>query len=297
MQGISYRHVRCFLEIARLQSVSQAADALAISQPAVSKTLRELEDRLGARLFERIGRRLRLTPEGALFQTHAGLSLIELERGVRALRAPTSAGRRIEIGVLPTAAGDLMPRATLLFAERMPGVTLTITTGPNWLLLAQLRDGAVDLVVGRLAGPSAMAGLVFEQLYMDAVTAVARAGHPLLADPARPLTDFPLILPPAGAIIRPLVEQYFLGIGLEPPPAFAETVAHAVGRGLLLRSDAIWFISRGVVTEDLAAGTLAEIALNGVPMPGPVGLTQRGGDTPTPELAAIKQAIRDCMAE
>ena len=297
MQGISYRHVRCFLEIARLQSVSQAAEALSISQPAVSKTLRELEDRLGVRLFERVGRRLRLTAEGGLFQTHAGLSLIELERGVRALHAPSSAGRRIEIGVLPSVATDLMPRATLAFAERMPGVTLTITTGPNWLLLAQMRDGAVDLVVGRLASPAAMAGLVFEQLYIESITAVARRGHPLLADPARPLMDFPLILPPAGAIIRPAVEQYFFSIGHEPPRAFAETVAHAVGRGLLTRSDAVWFISRGVVAEDIAQGTLAEIPLTGVPMPGPVGLSRRAGDTASPELVELMRAIRDCVAE
>ena len=58
--SVSYRHIRCFLEVARLSSVGQAATALAISQPAVSKTLRELEDRLGRRLFERSGRRLRL---------------------------------------------------------------------------------------------------------------------------------------------------------------------------------------------------------------------------------------------
>ncbi|TPE49217.1 pca operon transcription factor PcaQ [Amaricoccus solimangrovi] len=296
MREISYRHVRCFLEIARLQSVGQAAEALAVSQPAVSKTLRELEDRLGVKLFERAGRRLRLTAEGAVFQAHAGLSLLELQRGVRALSAGARIGQRIEVGVLPTVATDLMPRAALTFAERMPGVTLTITTGPNWLLLAQLRDGALDLVIGRLAAPAAMAGLVFEQLYVEAVVAVVRAGHPLTADPARALTGFPLIMPPAGAIIRPVVEQYFLSIGQEPPRGFAETVAQAVGRGLLTRSDAVWFISRGVVADDLAAGVLVELDLPGLPIPGPVGLTQRGGDAPAPLLAEVMRAIRDSVA-
>ena len=93
MIPISYRHVRCFLEVARLSSVGQAAEALAISQPAVSKTLRELEERLGTALFERAGRRLRLTTAGRLFQKHAGLSLAELDRGVRAL-AGAGGGRR-----------------------------------------------------------------------------------------------------------------------------------------------------------------------------------------------------------
>jgi LysR family pca operon transcriptional activator len=80
--------VRCFLDVARLSSVTQAADALSITQPAVSKTLRELEDRLGVRPFERDGRRLRLTEAGRLFRPHAGASLSELEIGVRRLTRP-----------------------------------------------------------------------------------------------------------------------------------------------------------------------------------------------------------------
>lgn len=294
MNGIGYRHVRCFIEVARLASVGQAAEALAISQPAVSKTLRELESRLGVALFERVGRRLRLTEAGLLFQKHAGMSLSELDRGVRALGAPERHRRRLVVGVLPTVATRIVPQAILAFAGAVPGGALRVTTGPNWVLLSQLRDGSLELVVGRLAAPDEMKGLVFEQLLVEPVMAVVRPGHPLLAAPGRPVTDFPLVLPPPRAVIRPAVEQYFLSVGQEMPRALVETVSLAVGRGLVQLSDAVWFISRGVVGEELRLGTLAALDLPGLPqVAGPVGLTRRAGAEPAPEVQALMAALRE----
>ena len=292
MHGIGYRHARCFLEVARLSSVSQAAEALAISQPAVSKTLRELEDRLGAALFDRTGRRLRLTEAGRLFQKHAGMSLSELERGVRALAAPELHRRRLAIGVLPTVATRIMPLAALSFAAAVPGGTLGIITGPNWLLLSQLREGTLELVVGRLAAPDEMTGLVFEQLYTEPVVAVVRPGHPLAEARASGFAGFPLVLPPPGAVIRPTVEQYFLSLGQEPPAALVETVSLAVGRGLVQASDAVWFISRGVVGEELERGLLVALDLGLPVMAGPVGLTRRAGPEPGPEVLALMDELR-----
>ena len=297
MTRISYRHVRCFLEVARLSSVGQAAEALAISQPAVSKTLRELEDRLGTALFERVGRRLRLTTAGRLFQKHAGLSLTELDRGIRALTAPEAEGGVIAIGVLPTVATRVLPRAALAFARAVPGACLRASTGPNRYLLSQLREGRLDLVVGRLAAPDEMAGLVFEQLYSEAVVAVVRAGHPLLAAPVEALASYPLILPPPDAIIRPVVEQFFLSHGKDVPRPGVETVSLAFGRGLVLTSDAVWFISRGVVAEELAAGTLAVLDVGGMALAGPVGLTLRSGQGVGDGVTQLMQAVREAARE
>ena len=90
----------------------------------------------------------------------------------------------LAVGVLPTVATRVLPKAALAFARAVPDACLRASTGPNRFLLSQLRDGSLDLVVGRLAAPDEMAGLVFEQLYSEAVVAVVRAGHPLLAAPA-----------------------------------------------------------------------------------------------------------------
>ena len=149
-------------------------------------------------------------------------------------------------------------------------------------------------MVGRLAAPDEMRGLVFEQLFVEPVVAVVRPGHPLVAAPELAVTDFPLILPPPRAVIRPAVEQYFLSVGQELPQALVETVSLAVGRGLVQASDAVWFISRGVVGEELRLGTLVALDLAGLPpAAGPVGLTRRAGSEPAPEVQALMAALRE----
>jgi LysR family pca operon transcriptional activator len=177
------RHVRTFLEIARAQSVSLAATRLNITQPAVSRSLRELEDMLGVRLFDRVGRSIRLNDAGRLFQTHASASMTELLRGAERLRSGGGPAARLAIGVLPTAATDLVPAAALVFRKDMPHVKLSIHTGPNGLLFNQLRDGVVDLVVGRMPEKEARAGVTFQQLYIEDVVLVCRPEHPILDCP------------------------------------------------------------------------------------------------------------------
>ena len=231
MHGIGTRHLRCFVEVARLASVGQAADALAISQPAVSKTLRELEERLGVAAL-RAGRAAdRLTEAGRLFQKHAGLSLTELERGVRALRAPES--RR---AASSSACCRRSPRGSCRAPRSpspraVPGGSLRVSDGPNRLLLSQLREGTLELVVGRLAAPEEMTGLVFEQLYVERVAAVVRPGHPLIAAPGPGFAGFPLILPPPRAVIRPTVEQYFLSLGQDLPRRWSRRCRSPSGAG------------------------------------------------------------------
>ena len=174
------RHLRCFLEVARVQSVSIAAERLSVTQPAVSRSLKELENILGVPLFDRVGRGLRLNEAGRIFQSHAAASLTELMRGHDQLAKDSNASVRLSVGALPTAATDLFPRAALRFREEMPKVRLHILTGPNWLLFNQLRDGQLDLVVGRMPEGEAASGVAFQQLYIEDVVLVCRPHHPIL---------------------------------------------------------------------------------------------------------------------
>lgn len=269
------RHIRCFLEIARTESVSQAADHLNITQPAVSRTLRELEEMLAVRLFDRVGRGLRLNEAGRIFQAHAVASMVELMRGRDRLAKGGDARVRLSIGVLPTAATDLVPRAALQFREEAPHTRLHILTGPNWLLFNQLRDGAIDLVVGRMPDGAMMAGLAFEQLRIENVLLVCRPGHPALSEgeAGRRIANYPLVMPPRGAIIAPPVDRYLASIGLPEMRGAFETVALPVGRKIVQESDALWFISEGVVADELQAGTLVAVDLTSPLLAGPTGVS------------------------
>lgn len=273
--GIKLRHIRTFLDIAAEGTLSAVARRQGISQPALSRTLAELEDLLAVSLFRRERRRLVLTPEGSLFRHHASIGLQSLESGVAALNA-SSHGGSTRIGILPTAASRLFPRVAARFLALRPETVLKIETGPHSFLLSLLREGKIDLMVGRMPDPSEMAGLSFAHLYEEDVVLVARAGHPLAGRKvAELLSEVPVILPSEGAVIRKAVDNYLEVQGLHRLQPAVETVALAVGRGLLAASDSVWFISRGVVAEELRRGEMIEIPTGVRFLSGAVGITQR----------------------
>ncbi len=272
--GVKLRHIRAFLEIAAEGGLSSVARAQGITQPALSRTLAELETLLGQAMFLRQGRRMVLTEAGTLFRRHAMAAMQALEAAARAVK-PGGSGV-LRIGVLPSVATRFLPQVMLRFRELHPAILLAAETGPHFHLMRLLRDGAVDMVVGRLPGSSEMAGLRFDHLYEDGVILVARADHPLRDRPApEALAASPLVLPPATALIRPAVTDYLSAHGLSGlRPAF-ETVSLALGRGLCLGSDAMWFISHGVVIHELERGELVELPTGARFLSGAIGMTRR----------------------
>ncbi|MHC0054393.1 pca operon transcription factor PcaQ [Actibacterium sp. D379-3] len=292
---IRLRHIRCFLETARIGSLGAAAEALHISQPAASKTLRELEELLGAALFDRVGRRLVLNPAGRIFQHHAGAALVELNRAQDLVRKSAVRKSRVSVGVLPSVGTDLFPRTALRFRDTNPDCILRVSTGPNWMLLSQLRDGGLDMVVGRMAQPDTMAGLSFRQLYTEQVALITRPDHPLTGQPfsAEALSRFPLMLPPKGALISPVVRAFLMTVGLQhSEPAF-ENVSLAFGRKVVQMSDVVWFISRGVVRDEIASGALSQIALNSDILAGPIGVSVRENAVMSAEQRCLTDLLID----
>ncbi|RPE67020.1 LysR family pca operon transcriptional activator [Pacificibacter maritimus] len=290
---IRFRHLHCFLETARLGSLSVAAQALNVSQPAASKSIKELETLLGVALFDRTGRRLVLTSAGRRFQQHAGAALVDLGRAQDMVREMPRQKTKLVVGALPTAATDLLPRASLQFQHARPNCLIRVSTGPNWMLLSQLREGILDMVVGRMTQSGTMDGLSFRQLYSERVVPVVRPGHPLdRADwSASALRDFPLMLPPSGAVISPMVRAYLFNNNISAhEPAF-ENVSLAFGRHVVQNSDVVWFISQGVVRSDLAAGTLKDLPLQDVMLGGPVGVSMRDGAMITPEQRHLLECL------
>ena len=289
--AIKLRHIRAFLDIAAEGGMSAVARAQGISQPALSRTLAELEALLGEALFDRQGRRLVLTEAGVLFRRHAGAALAQLDAGAAALRP--GAGGTLRVGVLPTVATRFLPELALRFRALRPEIGLAIETGPHFHLMRLLREGAVDLVLGRLPGAAEIAGLSFDHLYEDEVILAARAGHPLAGRPAaQALALAPVILPPATALIRPLVEDYLAASGISGLVPLVETVSLAVGRGICLRSDALWFISRGVIVHELDRGEMIALPTGARFLSGAVGMTQRH-EQRAPGLEDFTRIARD----
>jgi LysR family pca operon transcriptional activator len=297
---VRFRHLQTFLEVARQKSVVKAANLLNVSQPAVTKTIRELEEALGVAVLERDGRGIRLTRSGEIFMRHAGLAITALRQGIDSVaNGDAGGGPPIRVGALPTVSARVMPYAMKLFLAERTGTLIKIVTGENAVLLEQLRLGELDLVVGRLAEPERMSGFFFEHIYSEQVFFVVRPGHPL-ADRGEDLfvrlSEFPVLMPTRGSIIRPFVERFFIAHAVAAIPVQIETVSDAFGRAFVRQSDAVWIISRGVVADDLEVGSLVALPVDTSDTRGPVGLTMRTDAVSSPAFSILLQTIREAAA-
>lgn len=295
---IKLRHVTCFLEVARLKSVVNAADLLNISQPAASKTIQELEQLLGGALFDRSKRNLFLTPFGEVFYRYASTSLAALRQGIDVARGAHEA-TIVRVGALPTVSARILPDAVKAFTDAGSGVHTRVITGPNDYLLTLLRTGDVDFVIGRMAEPDVMVGLSFEHLHSERVVMVVRPDHPLLKERSFNLAmmaGYQTLMPTPDSVIRRHVDRMLLAHGVSALRDEVETVSDAFGRAYVRKSDAIWIISEGVVAADVTRGHLALLPVDTSETSGPVGLTTRTDTESTLAAESLKQAVRAAAA-
>ena len=291
------RHLQCFQEVARLGHVGRAADQLAVTQPAVSKTLRELEDILSARLFARTRKGLELTPAGELFQHHAATGLVALQQAIDSVARGRERGdTAIRVGALPTVAVRLMPRAVQDLVLSRPDATVNLVSGPNRFLLERLKSRDLDVVVGRLAEPEQMTGLAFEQLYSERLALIVRPGHPLLDGPEpfdlKRIAGHTVVVPTREDITRAAADRLLIANGVGALERRVETVSSDFSRAFLKQTDAVWIISYGVAALDLAAGDLVELPADTSDTKGPVGMTTRADERPSPAVTAFMQVTR-----
>jgi LysR family transcriptional regulator, pca operon transcriptional activator len=313
---VKFRHLQCFLAVAQFGSVQKAAQSLSITQPAVSKTVAELEAILGVRLFERGRHGAVPTREAVLFMPHASACVSALRQGVDLLaRVEGKATATLEIGVLPTVAAAFVPTALRLFGGPWPNVVVRIATAANAELLERLKAGTIEFAVGRLADPERMIGLSFEQLGSEPLVAVVRAAHPLAgsettggtndgttgetggdtggeAPAAALLARFQVVLPPFGTLIRQSAEGLLATWGVPPLVTFVEALSVSVGRALALENDAVWFVPRSAVEYELAHGMLVTLRLPVTGTEEPVGLILRTDTQPSPAGRALIDAVR-----
>lgn len=271
---IKFRHLVCFLEVARQGSLARAADKLAISQPGLSKTLKELETLLDATLFERGKKGSTLTESGTAFLRYAGPCVQSLREGVNSLRSGVHEPITVRLGVLSTVESLLIPEVVCRLHDRHPALAVSVVTGPSAYLLSQLRVGELDLVVGRMTDSPLIHGLAFEHLYSESMTLVVNKDHPLLTDPLRHqhLADYPVVLPLAGTTIRKFADGLFVQHGITPSRQSLETLSIALSRRYVQCSQAVWVAPLDAVRQDLKQGELMELDLGMREPGGSVGL-------------------------
>lgn len=293
---VRLRHLRCFVTVAQEGNMGRAAQRLHLTQPAMSKTLAELEDMAGVRLFERGRQGASLTPAGRGFLLHALPVLEALDAAGQAL---VDGGRQekrpLRVAALPSVAGDLLPSVISSFRSRHEETGIVLQTATNTALMAMLNAGEADLALGRMSDPEMMAGLSFELLYMEPLVLAARSGHPLLNAGAMTLAqalDYPLVVPLKGTVPRQNAEAWLATVGLKLPANCIETMSVSLAQQLVRQSDALWCTPAGAVRAAVADGSLALAPVPAGAQQEAVGLLRRADAVSTQQADEFVRLLR-----
>lgn len=246
MELLDSRRLRHFLAVYDLRSIGQAAEKLFLTQPALSKSIRQLEEDLQIKLFDRTPLGVVPTVFGDALAQHAKVIRSEIrhaETEIANLRGGTRG--HVTVGVGPSVAANFMPMATQLLRKERPGIHFTVIEGLVDTLIPALRRGEIDLAIG--AWPRIVDGdLTAEVVLREQLGVVAGPKHPLVKKKRvelQELLEFPWALPPETQRWRQILEETFLAQGFSAPiPVVTSNSANYI-RTLLLDNDFLSYLS------------------------------------------------------
>lgn len=241
--GLKPKQLHLLVALEELRNISKVASYIKITQPAVSKSLSELEEDLGLKLFDRTNRGITPTVYGECLVRHAKLILAEFTNIRDELRSLKSGSfGSIKIGALTATAPAILPQSLRLLKEKAPHINVLIKEGLMETLLPDLWINKLDLIIGRLAPSVETEGLSTLNLSYDSSLIVCgpknkltRKKNPSWSD----LEGFPWILPPSGTLLREPLEQAFRSNQLTFPTNTIETLSVQISTAYVQCSDAL----------------------------------------------------------
>lgn len=293
--------LRYLVALATEGGIRAAARALNLSQATVTQGLRELEADAQVSLLHRRNGGVAFTAAGQDLLAHAQQVLAQLRLADEALARHRGAGtvERLSVGITPWVAQTLMARVVPAFRAELPHVQLELFDGLSALAYPKLRDGQLDLMVGRIAAPEAMQGLQAQPLFSYEMTVVARRDHPLAhAQSVSELltTDWILNFTPGeqAAMLDNLFGQHGL-----PPPMRHIQLAHSASLMLTLvqQTDMVTFCPWPLVETNGLRQTLVALPLRERFRTNVVGLVRRAHEAPSQPasrfMALFMDQVRD----
>jgi DNA-binding transcriptional LysR family regulator len=263
--------LRIFLAVAEREHITRAAEALNLTQSAVSSAITALESRHGVMLFDRVGRSIRLNPVGRAFVQEAASVLARAKAAENALADLSSLKHgRLSIMASQTIAGYWLPERLVRYRAAYPGIDLDIEIGNTEQVAAAVEAGEAELglVEGHVEDPA----LTREEIATDEMVVVVAPGHPWASMKRLGVKDLaasPWVLRERGSGTRAALERVLQGAGLELSVLTIaltlpgnEAVIGAVEAG-----GGATFTSRSIAARELRAGLLVETALPAVSRP------------------------------
>lgn len=295
------RQLQLLVALDEFRSLAKVADHVHISQPAVSKSLAEVERLLEVQLFVRGARGLTPTVYGECVVRHARALLSGLRQARDELLALRSGGSgTVRIAMLPAASPLLVPRAIATLKTRAPMTVVVLREGTWSDMLPELRTEKLDLIVGTVPRWRTEQGLAIRVLVQeDSIVVVAGVHHPLAGRAPlqwKDLQPYPWIVPPVSTSLRGPLEEFLGQQDLELSLNRIESVSFAANNALLQTTDAITFMSRSIATRYAATGVLAVLPLEARGLVGPVGAMWLRNRELSPAAEGMLQALQEAGA-
>ena len=288
--------VRCHIAIANAGSAAEAAQSLGISQPAVHRAARQIEQNVGVSLYRRRVHSVSANPAGLEFARCLSLALYEIAQASEDLAyARGQLTGKVAIGVLPLLPPRLVARTIQRLRDHYPAARVTVDEGSHARLLRELRTGAIDIIVGGLREPR-LTGTVQEmELFADPYVVAVRKGHRLAGQKtiaARDLAGYDWVVPQRNVPRRAVIDSIFARLPVKPP-LVVETSSLAMMIAMLVESDCITLLSRALIREAYPGSEMVALELETPEASRAVGYTLRTDWLGT----AVQQAFVEHLRE
>lgn len=293
------RDLAYFETIAELGHLGRAAEKVCRTQPALTICVRRLEQELGAELFHRNGRRLELTPVGAMLLEHAREMRLSMAGGTRHLQDfVLGKSGNVRLGVAPTMTGVLLPPLMRALSQTAPDIALELVITAGVHLRQALRDQQIDLALLPVESREAFAHY---PLLEDEVVVVAGPRHPLLRKSDPQISDvaaYRWLLPVESAAANQWLEATLTRHGQPSPLAQVRASSILYLPHLVLQSEMLTFLSRRNITNpDMPTSKLREVHIAELIMRRTFGLLHRPRGYLAPATRVLIDLIRKVAAD
>lgn len=248
--NLKFSHLQLIITLDELRHIGRTAQYLNVSQPAISKTLSQLEEGFNIKLFHRTTRSVQPTEAGIALIKYARIILKEISNVSNDLLDITE-GRisRIALGILPSASPYLVPKLIAKLQAQLPATKVTVIEGSTETLLPQLRTGNMDIVIANLTNKIQSQELHTQLLYQDPLVVAVHTSHPLSSKPHNRWEDiahYPMVLPPQFAITRTAVEEFLTHKKINTSPRYVESLSTLSNIGVLCETQSVGFLAKSV---------------------------------------------------
>src|SRR5689334_10958720 len=261
---LGFSQLRAFEAVTRTGSFTKAAERLRVTIPAVSLQIRQLEREHGVRLFDRVGRRVRLTPAGEMLRQYADRIFTLTHDAERALQGTDDfRGTRLRVAATPTTAGYYLAPFWKRLRRRYPGLQLEVSVHNTRAVRQRLLALEDDL--GMLGGATEDGALIVRPFARDTMVAIVSPEHPWARRRAVTLQALgrePLILREPGSAGRDRLERALRAAGIEPHAVMEMTSTEAIKQAVEANGG-VGILARAVVARDVRGGHLRALAVRG----------------------------------